>query len=190
LIDREKLFGRIRRLFRYRLVIPILRAKHPPEYTARGVLVGLLIAMTPTVGVQMVIVFAIWLMIRAVFPTLSFNLVIGMAWTWITNVVTAPPLYYVFLVTGRVMLGQWEPVTGYQAFRSRIVALMTIDANWFEAFWRFLVGIFSEWGVPMFLGSVPWALLTAWLGYRWSVRLIRRFRLRRMRRLMSLHRRA
>ena len=42
-----------------------------------------------------------------------------------------------------------------------------------------LMGIFEAWGVPMFVGSVPWALLSAWLGYRWSLNLVRRFRGRR-----------
>ena len=29
-----------------------------------------------------------------------------------------------------------------------------------------MVNLFKGWGVPMFLGSVPWAILSSWLGYK------------------------
>ena len=58
----------LRRMLRYRLLVPLLRAKHPPEYTARGVFIGLLVAMTPTVGVQMPICLVTWLVLRIARP--------------------------------------------------------------------------------------------------------------------------
>jgi uncharacterized protein (DUF2062 family) len=36
----------------------------------------------------------------------------------------------------------------------------------------------------LFVGSIPWAILSAWLGYRWSLRLVREFRMRRVRRML------
>ncbi len=78
---------------RLRLVIPVLRSSATPEYTARGVFVGLLVAMTPTVGIQMAIVAVIWAVVRMVRPAWDFNVVVGMLWTWVTNVFTPPPLY-------------------------------------------------------------------------------------------------
>jgi len=59
---------RFTRLMRYRLVIPILRARHEPEYTARGVFVGVAWGFTPTVGFQMPIVFVIWSIMRILAP--------------------------------------------------------------------------------------------------------------------------
>ena len=38
---------RIKRLLRLKLIVPLLRSPHPPEYKARGVAVGLMWAMTP-----------------------------------------------------------------------------------------------------------------------------------------------
>lgn len=172
-------------MIRYRLVIPVLRGKHSPEHTARGVLFGMLIAMTPTVGIQMAIVFALWLCVRAVRPAWDFNLIVAVAYTWVTNVFTAPPLYYIFLVTGRIMMGRWESLTGYDEFQSRLTALLQEDAGSLETLWVYMVGIFEMWGVPLFLGSVPWAILTAWLSYRWSLRLVKRFRVRRLQRAVS-----
>ena len=178
------LLKRLRRLLRYRLVVPILRGKHPPEYTARGVFFGLLAAMTPTVGIQMPIVFIIWTCVRVLRPAWDFNLVVGLAWTWVTNIFTVPPVYYVFLVTGRAMMGHWHGLTGYGEFQERLASLLQADATWYEALWVYIWGMFEIWGVPMFVGSVPWAILVAWLGYRWSLRLVREFRMRRVRRMM------
>lgn len=176
---------RIGRLFRYRLVIPVLRGKHAPEHTARGVLVGLLAALTPTVGVQMPIVFAIWLAVRAVRPSWDFNLIVGMAWTWVTNIFTVPPFYYCFLVTGQFLMGRGGEGGGYSAFQDRLGSLLATDAGFLETMWIYVAGIFELWGVPMFVGSIPWAIVGSWIGYRWSLRMIRRFRLRRMRKELS-----
>ncbi|MDH3703197.1 MAG: DUF2062 domain-containing protein [Alphaproteobacteria bacterium] len=170
---------KLRRLTRYRLIVPILRGKHSPEYTARGVFVGLFAAMTPTVGVQMPIVFTIWIVTRTLRPSWDFNVIVGMAWTWVTNIFTLAPIYYVFLVTGRIMLGHWDSLGGYDDFARMLAELLRTDVGWLETMWIYVVGIFEVWGVPMFLGSIPWALLCGWLGYRWSLRLILRFRARR-----------
>lgn len=54
----------VKRILLRRLIAPLVRGKHPPEYTARGTAVGLLIAFTPTLGVQMELVFLLWVIIR------------------------------------------------------------------------------------------------------------------------------
>jgi len=170
---------RFRRLILYRLIMPVLRAKTPPEYTARSVLFGMLVAMTPTVGVQMPIVFLIWLPIRYLRPQWNFNVVVAMAWTWVTNVFTLGPIYYVFLVTGRLMLGAEGGLTGYDEFAAMLQKSLDTDAGIVESLWIYTVDLFRIWGVPMFVGSIPWAILASWLSYRWSLRLVNRFRRRR-----------
>jgi hypothetical protein len=100
----------------------------------------------------------------------------------VTNILTVPPMYYVFLVTGRLMTGHFDALTGYDMFQERLATLLDANAVWYEAVWVYIVGMFEIWGVPMFLGCLPWAALSGWLGYRWSLRLIREFRLRRVRR--------
>jgi len=179
---RHGLFERLKRLTRYRLIVPIIRSKHGPEYSARGVLVGMLVAMTPTVGVQMPIVAFLWLLMRIIRPSWDFSLIIAMAWTWVTNVVTAPPLYYLFVVTGRIMLGQWESLTGFDEFMQRFHVLMEVEAGPLKQFWVYVIAVFQIWGVPMFIGSIPWAIITAWPAYRWSYRIAVRRRMRRLRR--------
>ena len=173
------IWQRMGRLLRLRLVIPILRSPAAADYTARGVFVGLLVAMTPTVGIRMAIVAAIWAIVRVVRPSWDFNVVVGMLWTWLTNIFTVPPIYYLFLITGEAMLGRWGEVGGYAMFADRLVNLLEADATFLESLWVYAVGIFDAWGAPMLLGCVPWAVGLAFLGYWWSLRLIRQFRIKR-----------
>ena len=132
-------------------------------------------ALTPTVGLQMVIVAGLWAMVRVLRPSWDFNVVIGMIWTWLTNVLTAPPIYYAFLVTGEGMLGRWGETGGYAIFQQRLVKLLQTDVSFLESLLIYVVGIFEAWGMPMMIGCVPWALGGAFLGYWWSLRFIHRF---------------
>jgi uncharacterized protein (DUF2062 family) len=165
--------GRFARLIHGKLVLPLRRSPHPPEFTARGVFAGLLIALTPTVGVQMAVVFGLWLVIRRLYPRWDFNLVVALAWTWVTNVATAPPLYYLYIVTGRMMLGRWGDLQGYGVFSKRLAATLPQDAGWLEAAWLYVLNLFEIFGVPMFVGCLPWMILGAWAGYIWSLGLLR-----------------
>lgn len=182
---------RLLRIARVRLVHPLLHGDHPPEYTARGVMFGLMVALTPTVGAQMPLVFLLWLMLKRLRPAWNFNLVVGMAWTWITNVVTVPPLYYLYIITGRVLLGHWDKLRDYGTFESRLTETLHPDASWLEAFWIFAVNLVEKFGIPLFVGSLPWVFLGSWLGYRWSLAFIVGFRrVRERRRQKAAARRA
>ena len=137
---------------RLRLIIPVLRSPEAADYTARGVFVGLLVALTPTVGLQMLIVAGVWAMVRVLRPSWDFNVVIGMIWTWLSNVFTAPPIYYAFLVTGEGMLGRWGETGGYAIFQQRLVELLQTDVTFLESLLIYVVGIFEAWGMPMMIG--------------------------------------
>lgn len=165
--------SRLWRILHLKLVIPLRRSRHPPEYTARGVAVGLLVALTPTVGVQMPIVFLVWLAMRKLRPAWDFHLVVALAWTWVTNVATAPPLYYLYIVSGRMLLGRWDDLQGYAQFSERLAQTLPTDAGWLEAAWLYVVNLFRVFGEPMFVGCVPWMVLGTWAGYVWSLGLLR-----------------
>jgi uncharacterized protein (DUF2062 family) len=167
---------------RRRLIIPLFRSPHPPEYTARGVFIGLLVALTPTVGIQMAIVGVLWIGLRALHSRFDFNLIAALAWTWVTNAVTAPFVYYAYIVTGRVMLGRWDELRGYATFADRFQQSLPVDAGAFHTVWIFVVNLFKVFGVPLFVGCVPWTVLGAWLGYRWSLKFTRIYQARRARR--------
>ena len=166
--------NRLKRGYIRRLILPLFRGEHPPEYTARGVFIGLFIALTPTVGVQMPACLLLWGLAKALKPQWDFNVVVAMAWTWVTNIFTLAPFYYLFLITGRVMLGDWDSLSGYQDFVQRLDASLAVEADWLATLWVYLVNLFREFGVPMFIGSLPWAILFSILGYRWSLNLTRK----------------
>ena len=171
----EKSSG-LRRLLRYRLIVPILRGRKASQFTARGAAVGLAVAMTPTVGVQMIFCAGLWMLLRAIKPAWGFNLIVACAWTWITNVFTVGPFYYGFLVTGQLMLGNGGGLYGFGNFLADFNQVMAIETSGVEGLWVYSLAFFDVWGVPMFVGSLPWAALSAWLGYAWSLRFIRKFR--------------
>ena len=170
---------RLKRILLRKLVSPLTRNRKPPEYTARGAAVGLMVAFTPTIGVQMPLVSLIWIALRYLRPEWSFNLLAGLAWTWVTNIFTLAPTYYLFLVTGRILMGRWDRLAGFETFRAKLEANLAMDAGPVEGLWIYMVTLFEQFGLPMWIGSMPWALLSAWLGYHWSLRLVIKIRSRR-----------
>lgn len=159
-----------------KLIKPILRARHPPDYTARGVGVGLFVAFTPTVGIQIPIIFALWAIAKNVNRNLAFNPFLAMVWSMFTSVFTIAPLYYVFVQTGRFMLGRWLNIRSYEAYLSRFEKTAYSDTGWIEGVWTQAVGSLAEFGVPLFVGSLPWAIGFSIIGYLWSLRFVRRHR--------------
>jgi uncharacterized protein (DUF2062 family) len=156
---------------RYRLLIPVLRSTQSPEYTARGVANGVFWGLTPTVGLQTVEITSTWLVARSLLGKDS-SLVQAYIWVWVNNPVTMVPMYFLFYVTGLVMLGDLSTGAGYTAF----VTLWTGAAAmpWWDGF----LAILSAIGAPLFLGAAPYALLGAAVAYRWALALARRRRQR------------
>ena len=113
---------------RYKLLVPMKRSPHPPEYTARGVGIGIFWALTPLIPGQMYLVFMTWLALRWSKRT-DFNVLIALAWVWTTNVFTMGPVYYTFYVTGEILLGRWSGMTGYSDFAGEWEAAFAAAAH-------------------------------------------------------------
>jgi hypothetical protein len=177
---------KLNRLVHFRLVIPLMRSPHTPEYTARGVMVGLFWAFTPLIGVQMYLVFLSWLVARRK-PDWDFSLLVSLAWTWVTNVFTLIPTYYLFYVTGEILLGRTGTITGYDHFAHAWQAALEAE-GFIGPIVAYARTIASEQGVPMLVGSIPYAFGMGWLGYRWSLKFIIRLRKARHERKIRRHR--
>lgn len=160
------------RLIRMRLVIPLLRSPHPPEYKAKGVAVGLAWAMTPLVGIQMWLVFMTWITARKVFKW-DFSLPLAIAWTWLTNVFTMIPTYYIFYVTGQIMRWQVDSIGGYTNLSRIIRNTFMSDLDFYDKWVLFFKLLLQDWGVSMALGCLPWAVLFSICGYYMTLRLLR-----------------
>jgi uncharacterized protein (DUF2062 family) len=163
------------------MVVPLLRSSHPPEHTARGVMVGLAWALTPTIGVQMYAVFITWLIARKLFNW-DFNLVVGAAWTWTTNALTMLPCYYAFYVTGQLLLGHIDDVFGYASFVAGWEQAFGGERGFWVSLAAYVAIMARDWGVAMLVGSIPWAIGGGWLGYVLGLRYARRRCARRLER--------
>ena len=176
------IWDRLARLVKFRLVIPLMRSRHTPEYSARGTAVGLAWAFTPSVGIQMPLVFATWILCRRLFKW-DFSLILGLAWTWTTNVFTALPCYYVFYLTGQVLLLRWHDLSGYQSFLNLWHGAFTANQSLADQVRTMFEVLVLDWGLAMWVGSFPWSALMAFLGYRWSLKFIHAYRHAREERL-------
>ncbi len=181
------IWQRLGRLARLRLIVPIKRSRHPPEYTARGVAIGVAWAFTPTVGIQMYMVLMTWLVCKP-FKRFEFSVLVACAWTWVTNVFTLLPCYYGFYVTGQIMLGRWDDLAGWNAFVGtwRNIVLGR-DAGVWESLLRYVTQVAKQEWEPLVLGSIPWAVGLAWLGYVWSLKFLRHRRRRAQQRAAIRH---
>lgn len=150
------------RMCRYRLVIPLLRSPHPPEYKARGVAIGVAWAMTPLVGIQMYLVFMTWLVSKKVFKW-AWSLPLGLAYTWITNVFTMIPIYYGFYVTGQWMMGRH--VAAYDSLKHTLENAFMADYTFWEKWGAFFKMLVNDWGMAMAVGCLPWAIIFGPLSY-------------------------
>lgn len=168
---------RMQRLSRLKLLIPLKRSPHSPEYSARSVAVGMFWAMTPLVGVQMYLCLMTWLVCRP-FRKLRHSLVISCAWTWVTNVFTMLPVYYGFYATGQVMTGHWDDITGYGAFHNAWQASFAASNTFWEGVAELVVLLAKDLGCAMLIGCLPYAIGGAWVSYYLSLKYVRRRRRR------------
>jgi uncharacterized protein (DUF2062 family) len=154
------------RSVRYHLIIPLFRSAHPPEHTARGVAAGIFWGVLPILGLQTVMILATWNLARRTRWNLS--LVQALAWQWVNNALTMLPLYYLFYITGHVMVGNgW--MGGYDAFVALWNETAYAAATWLER----IVSVARVLGLPTLLGALPWAATAAAFGYLWGVRIVR-----------------
>lgn len=166
------------RLSRLKLIIPLRRCPHEPEYSARGVAIGMFWALTPLVGIQMYLCLMTWFIFRFS-KKLNFSLVIACAWTWVTNVFTMLPTYYLFYATGQVMRGQWQNITGYETFLNSWHAAFVDSSDLWQSMLDLMKLLARELGLSMGIGCLPYAVVGAWLSYWLSLKYVQRKRRRK-----------
>jgi uncharacterized protein (DUF2062 family) len=166
----------VRRLVRYKLLIPIFRSPHPPEYTARGVANGVFWGVTPFLGLQTLAIFSTWGVLKRAFRKDS-SIVQALIWAWVNNPVTMVPMYYAFYVSGSWLMGASGSIGGYDAF----VALWEESQHQPTVAAR--IGLLARHvGLALTLGCVPFALVGSWIAYSWALRvtIARHRRIRRV----------
>ena len=166
------------RLLKKRLLVPLVRSPHPPEYLATGAAIGTMWAMTPLVGIQMWLVSMTWLFYKKVLKQ-SFSLPVGLAFTWLTNVFTMVPVYYVFYVTGQMILGNWDSINAYSDLKQKISEMFLPDMSFTEECLKIFELIVKDWGLAMIVGCLPWMVFGYWLANKLTIQFIKNYHILR-----------
>ena len=135
-------------------------------------------AMTPFFGIQMALVMGTWLVTKKIFNW-DFSIVNGLAWTWVTNVFTLLPVFYMFFLTGNLMLGVGGNVSGYEQFVAVWNNSFESDSSGWNAIVHWFETMINGWGLSMVVGSIPWAIISTLIAYFLSLSFIRKYRARR-----------
>lgn len=155
----------------------ILHLDDTPHRIALGVFLGFVVGATPTIGLQMVIYVAIAAIVGA-------NKVSGILPVWLSNPLTAVPLYYSNWRIGRFLLAGDGDEAGGRALIESVVNLPGADLPLFErltssAFWSAAMDAFVAMGAELWLGSLVVGLVFGAVGYWASYRGVIAFRRKR-----------
>lgn len=143
------------------LLRSILMLDDTPHSIALGTAIGMFVGMTPTVGIQMLIVLSVGFLVR---PFFSFNRIAAVLTVYVTNPFTIIPIYWFNYQVGTLFVP--SNVT-YEDF----VAVVQFDrrGDWFGR----AMSLISELGSPLLIGCLVVATVCSLLTYpsmRWLIR--------------------
>jgi hypothetical protein len=156
-----------------RWFIRLLHLDESAHRIALGAALGMFIALTPTVGVQMLLVF----LVTAVIPA---NRAAGLPMVWVTNPATMVPVYSFNLWVGAKVVGTSETVQA--KFAQALASLTSRDLPpWalVKEWWDVAVSV----AVPLWVGSILVGLAAGLATYGVMYGLVTAFRRAHARRL-------
>lgn len=141
----------------------ILHLDDTPHRIAFGVFLGFVVAWTPTIGLQMLIYLAVASLLRA-------NLVSGIPPIWLTNPITAVPIYYINWRIGQLLLGEdVAPSEAAEAEIARRVAPAagdgTTEGLLSAEFWANAWDSLLHTGTELWVGSLVVGVILGAAGY-------------------------
>lgn len=146
------------------LLRTILMLDDTPHSIALGTTIGVFIGITPTVGVQMILVMLLAVLVS---PLFQFNRVAALLTVYISNPLTFVPLYWfnyevgTLFVAGELTRDELRGILNYSNF-----------SQW----WETVVLLIVEVGGPLIIGSLVVASVCAVLTYPAMLWLLRRVR--------------
>ncbi len=155
--------SKLKQFFIYR----VLHVDDTPHRIALGVAIGVFIAWTPTVGLQMGLTVAVAALLRA-------NKAVGVPFAWLTNPFTIAPIYGFNYWLGTKMLGHNYDLHQFKQFIRAAMSEGSLLERLHDL-WNAMWAIF--W--PLWLGSVALGLLLGIISYfavYYAVIRYRRFR--------------
>ncbi len=160
-----------------RIIRPFIQANANPQQIAWGAAIGVFVAFTPTVGIQIYITMGIWACLRYFFKC-HFSLPIAIAMVFISNPVTVVPIYYASFVLGKFFLSwldnSMEPFN-YELWRAEFSQIVGVDnQTMLQSIAQGSKALWSSFGWPLFLGGGLFAILFSVLTYPLVLWLIHR----------------
>ncbi len=147
-----------------RWIRAILMLDDTPHSIALGSAIGMFIAMTPTVGIQMILV---GLMALATHKLFHFNRVAALIMVYVSNPLTVVPIYWLNYKVGtlwfpaHVTREEFEALLDYQSF-----------SEWVET----ITALFIHIGLPLIIGSLVVATICAPPTYAVMYWMVQRFK--------------
>jgi uncharacterized protein (DUF2062 family) len=140
------------RWFYRKFIVRLLELDDTPREIAWGIAIGVFIAMTPTVGIQMITI--------ALLCTLfNGNRLAGVAMAWISNPLTVVPIYWLNYVIGSIILR--APMISKAEIASLVDVKSTSIFGMFFEFLGNLGTMTAKAAGPMFLGGVIVGIICA-----------------------------
>jgi hypothetical protein len=154
----QKLFRPVIGFVKFR----ILHVDDTPQRIARGIAVGLWVAVTPLMGVQMALALAGAILFRA-------NKALAIMCVWLSNPLTTVPIYGPCYLVGRFLLRRIHPdvqVSQVGEQLSRIFSFSTMVTSFHSAaYWKEVAEVFSKIGLEVSIGCFILGTLYAIIGY-------------------------
>ena len=144
-----------------KLLRAILMLDDNSHSIALGTTIGMFIGMTPTVGIQMILVVVFAFLVK---PILKFNRMAALITVYISNPLTVLPIYWFdykvgsLLIPGDVSREDFAKILHYQGF---------------EGWWNTFAKLFLDVGAPLVVGSFIVATISSIATYpmlRWLLR--------------------
>lgn len=163
-------------MMRWRKWIKPFVSKHgSPEAIAWGIAIGLLVAFSPTIGIQLVLAYFIATLFKA-------SRAAALIPVWITNPMTVPPIYAFTYTVGRWFVGG----PSVKEVRNQLIQLVRrmdgYDPLDLPAKLRLALEIGQDVFIPMCIGGLLVGAASAAIAYSvtlWGVRRFRAFRNRK-----------
>jgi uncharacterized protein (DUF2062 family) len=161
----------------------ILGLNDSPHSIALGTGIGMFVAFTPTIPLQMAISFVVAWICRV-------NKTAAVIPAWVTNPITAPPIFYAEYLTGKILLSPFRTNDNEIDFDKYMKDVL--DLNFWEPvkLYHQVTTLISEtWshiGIPLIIGSLIWAAIFGLLSYFAVFKIVTKRRERKKQKLISM----
>ncbi len=169
------MWNRLKILLDDKLIRQLRESHAPVEQLSFATAVGVFWALTPLVGIQMMLVTLTWVFFRSI--QVKFNLPIAVAWVWLTNPFTMPFFYYAFYMSGYYLFSIFDNNTILISFSLfRMTLEQSNNMNLMDGLLHWIRFLINDLGWPMLAGATLMGIPSAIISYPISLRMINNHR--------------